>query len=260
MRLPVLNAIVWKVIAELFRRHAADRPMRLVETHPGISLRGCLHVQVAPGDPAALAPDEWPEVTFYLGGQEPGTYEVFTHPGAPRPGGNFVEPMLEGDPVGLLDTLDRFLGLRTPAQLPPSTPQVLAVRLIAQVLAQESFARVPLRATMGRFNHNGESGLLPWTQLPGIDSGGVPPAVTASSAPIRWDPPSQRVAIHAAPQEGMLQAVSADPFAVVDSTTGELHLMQGHKVVRSDGLAPAYQAAGSRLGGEVARVLAHLGR
>ncbi len=234
--------------------------MLLVETHPGISLRGCLHVQLAPWAPVANTADEWPEVVFFLGGPEPGTYEVFTRPGAPRPGGNFIAPMLEGDPVELLNTIDRQLGLRTPSQLPPSTPQVLAVRLIAQVLAQESFARVPLRATMGRFNHNGESGLLPWSLLPDSDASSKPQAVTASSVPIRLDPLSQRVAIHPAPDEGMLQTVSHGPFAVVDLNTGALHLMQGHKTVRSASLADAYQAAGSRLGGEVARVLAHLGR
>lgn len=256
MRLSVLNAVVWKAIAELFRRHCAHHRLYLGESHPGSSVRGRLHVRINPPNGTAFGGRE---VIFNLGGPS-GTYDIRDGQGQLRLGGNFLALMLDGDPVDLLDTLDRALELRTPMPLPASTAQTLAVRLIAQVMAQEFLAKSPLRATMGWFDHNGEAGPLTWALIPDMPSGGTPKDLNAMASRAPYDPVSQRVAIHHAPDEAPLQSVDQAPIALVDIKSGLLHLVRGTSTVSSIDLTHAYQAADSRLGTEVARVLAHLGR
>ncbi len=256
MRLSVLNAIVWRIVAEIFRRHAHQHSLYLLESHPGASLRGRLHVRRGTY-PAASETD--PEIIFNLGGPA-GTFEIVQPGNFEGPRQDFVVPMLEGDPIELLDRIDRGLGLHTPTALPKSTPGTLAVRLVAEVMAHESLARIPLRATMGWFDHNGYEGPLPWTKVVRPDAQVHSQDQSAPSLKAAFNDVGHLLAIHAAPHDEMLTDPDNQRYAIVDVRKGELNLAQSAKVGSSIDLMQAYQSNGRRLGSIVDRILSHLNR
>ena len=143
MRITILSAVVWRIIAELMRRHGKKHDIKVLQVHPGISIRGCYHLLFdAPldrlGDATILI--------LNLGGPS-GTYSI-RRKGAPenKRESDFFFEMLGGDAVAFLDRIDGDLGLKTSKKFPPSTPPVLVARTIATCLEELARVRRP-RAT-----------------------------------------------------------------------------------------------------------------
>jgi len=144
MRITILSAVVWRIIAELMRRHEKKHDIKVLQVHPGISIRGCYHVLFdAPldrlGDATILI--------LNLGGPS-GTYSI-RRKGVPesKRESDFFFEMLGGDAVAFLDRIDGDLGLKTSKKLPPSTPPVLVARTIATCLEELALSPLRMRTT-----------------------------------------------------------------------------------------------------------------
>lgn len=256
-RYSVLQALAWRVVAELYRRHAAVQTLSLLEQHPGTSIRGQLRL-LAGASAARLA--EPASVTFNFGGPS-GTCEV-------RRGGaevlaeyDFVSPMLHGDPADAVDRLENSLGLHRPAKLPPSTSAVLCARVVSDALSREWLSRKTLRATLGWVDSSMGCRVPDWTKVFGADLTKLGPKVSDGSMP--WQEGQAQVgglvALHDAEDEAPL--LSSDrAFAAFDLTQGIIALgAPGHSTRRIE-LAGRYQTDSRRLGPVTDEVLRHLGR
>ena len=144
MRITISSAVVWRIIAELMRRHGTKHDIKVLQVHPGISIRGCYYLLFdAPldrlGDATILI--------LNLGGPS-GTYSI-RRKGAPETERerDFFFEMLGGDAVVFLDRIDGDLGLKTPKKLPPSTPAVLVARTIASCLEELALSPWHMRTT-----------------------------------------------------------------------------------------------------------------
>lgn len=256
-RLTVLQALAWRLVAELYRRHAAAQTLSLLEMHPGISMWGQLRLIVGPSDARSAEPAS---ITFNFGGPS-GTCEV-------RRGGaevlgqfDYVSPMLNGDPAEVVDRLESSLGLKAPAKIPPSSAAVLGVRLVADALGREWLARTTLRATLGWVDSSMACWVPDWTKAFGADLTKLGPQVSSDAMPSQ-DAHAQLsglVALHDTTDGAPL--LHADrPYAAIDLNQGRVALGKPGKAVRHIALKERYQADGRRLGPVVDELLKHLGR
>lgn len=233
-RFGVIQAVAWKIVAELFRRHAASHALRLVEQHPGISIRGQLRLKIDPSRPGS---DEPASITFNFGGPS-GTCDLRANGTTVVDGLDFVSPMLQQDPIEIVDHLEAHLGLRRPESLPPSSAPVLAVRTVSEVLSHEWLARTSLRATSGWVDASVGCSVPPWTKAFGVDLTGLADQVYAGN--ISWQEAHEQthryLAIHEATDEGPM-LVEDRPFAALDQTDGVLILAGPDKSLRRFNLA-----------------------
>ena len=256
-RFSVIQAAAWKQIAELFRRHAATHGLKLLEQHPGISIRGQLRLLIDPPTTGACRPAS---ITFNFGGPS-GTCDIQVEGSASVTGLDFVSPMLQQDPIEIVDRLEGLLGLPRPGTLPPSTAPVLAVRTVSAVLSQDWLARTDLRATLGWVDTSGGCTVPEWIRVFGADLTGLAQEVNRGAMPWREAHAQTHrfVAIHEAADGGPM--LDADRrFAALDLTDGVL-ILAGHDCLpRRITLAVEYKKGHRRLGPVVDDVLAHLGR
>lgn len=256
-RLTVLQAMAWRVVAELYRRHATAQALSLLEMHPGSSMWGQLRLMVGPCDGRSAEPAS---ISFNFGGPS-GTCEV-RRDGAEVLGQfDYVTPMLNGDPAEVVNRLESSLGLKTPAKIPPSSAAVLGVRLVADALGREWLARTTLRATLGWVDSSIACCVPEWTKACGADLTTLGPQVSSGAMP--WQEAhaqlSGLVALHDT-QDGAPLLHADRPFAALDLTQGLVALGQPGKAVRRIALKERYQADERRLGTLVDELLKHLGR
>ena len=255
LRQPVLNAMAWRIVAELYRRYAVRHRLTLQETHPGLSLPGQLRLLLGPSGPRPCAV---PKLLLNLGGPA-GTYALEGVPGVSGEPRDFVTAMLGGDPREFVDGLCRELGLAVPQSLPKSIPSVLAVRTIAEVFARASFAPGSLRATCACVDTDIGSYVCAWAAAVGVD-------VRKHDAASRRQRPDPHLvaghlfAMHEAMHgDGPLEVAEGD-FVVCDLARGVLHLMHGTQRYASRDLATLYVENARRLAGAADVALKHLGR
>ena len=169
--------------------------------------------------------------------------------------------MLVDDPVATVDRLEAALGLRKPTALPPSSPTVLAVRLVADVLSHEWQARVPLRATSGWVDASAGCSIAIWTNVFGSQYARLGERYAAGQ--VDWQEAcsqtSRFVALHEAPDEAPL-IDDQRPLAAIDLQTGQVHLGGSKQPGETWALDHRYAACGRRLGPLTDRVLQHLMR
>lgn len=123
-------AAAWRLLTELFRRHASGHELRLLQAHPGSSRFGQFKLLV---NPRVGHVHTTTQLVLNLGGPT-GGYEVHIG-GAEVSRGDFLTAALSGRLSDVLERVDTAMGLRAPDQLPPSTPSVLAVRSVAELLS-----------------------------------------------------------------------------------------------------------------------------
>lgn len=189
-RWPVLAACSWRLIAELYRRHAHRGTLRIVHFHPGLSAWGVLRLQEGWGHSDA------PCIEVSLGGSDDGLLvvnpwrPVEDPPLARWPDGNLVRRLLAArDPKTVIDEVEASAGLGPVAKLPASTPSVVAVRAIAEVLARHALGRRSLRASCGFHDANPEPFITSWARTARtieLPSAGPYPAATTERANRIW--------------------------------------------------------------------------
>ncbi len=256
VRFSVLNAITWRVIAELFRRHSAAHPLSIQETHPGISVRGRLYVLLDRDSDQLWS---WPRVAFNLGGPS-GTYEASGDPV------DYATAFLTRDPHTVIDEIGRVLGLAAPKHLPAANNPTLAVRLIADTLERVALAPGALRATAALYSAHSGCRVPTWAAFAGVDVERLDRQAN--------DPPTGEHASFLALKhlflihetdvngsgEGPLNDLDKQPAVLVDLRKAEaLLIAPDHSTTRLD-IRAAYESNGRRLALVVEAVLKHLGR
>ncbi|MFO0713626.1 MAG: hypothetical protein U0353_27485 [Sandaracinus sp.] len=219
-RWPVLAACSWRLIAELYRRHAHRGTLRIIHFHPGLSAWGVLRLQEGWERPDA------PRIDVSLGGGDDGLLvvepwrPVEAPPIARWPDRNLVRALLAApDPKTVIDDVEASAGLGPIEQLPPSTPSVVAVRAIAEVLARHALGRRSLRASCGFHDASPDPFITSWARTaPTIEipSAGPYTAATTERANRIW-------ALHPSLEhEGPAGDELPRGSVVIDIVTGEV--------------------------------------
>ena len=153
-RTTLVAAIAWRAVAELSRRQSPELEPRVVQYHPGISMRGVIGLRLhKPGQRECSAGAD-----FMLGGPS----------GMWNPLDNFNEEhslagMLGNSPASELSRMETALCLRPPpGELAPSTRRVLGLRLVAGLLERQVFSTVAWRASLGAHGWNGGTHVHDW--------------------------------------------------------------------------------------------------
>jgi hypothetical protein len=179
----LVSALAWRVVAELFRWHQRRLDLRVLQAHPGISMRGSLVVTI--GCPLN---NSTPALCLDLGGPS-GTYTVTRRVGsaALRPrvpfSGGFAGPMLTDDPAAVIARIAEAWGLPpVPGQMRTSTPTTLTARVIAGLLERLAFDRSCWRTTAGYCDNSAVGPMVPtWLTALGQDADAIPEALDNSS-------------------------------------------------------------------------------
>lgn len=158
-------AVGWRVLTELFRRHAHRHDLRLLRNHPGISLAGQLRLLL---NPRVGTVTECTQLILNLGGPT-GEFEVRSY-GQRIAQGDFLEPFLMGDPVELIDRIERAMGLQKPASLSASSVSTIAMRVIAELLSATCLDRRHYTLETAWFDWSGGSSVKPWVSVFGHDA------------------------------------------------------------------------------------------
>lgn len=169
-RITLVFALAWRVVAELSRRYQHQYDIRVLEAHPGISIRGALHVTIGP-----LGDQDRPCLALNIGG-ESGTYDILRPVGGrlrdPResPSMPFAGPMLSHDPSAIVDGISAAWGLpRSAGKLPGSHKTTIALRAVAGLLESLVFQRDGWRTTAGFCDNSAVGPMAPdWTAALGV--------------------------------------------------------------------------------------------
>jgi hypothetical protein len=254
-RAPILRALAWQAVAELWRRHGARHSLTVLETHPGISIEGQLRLLLDWRPSNAMGSTG---LVFNIGGPA-GTCHVHRRGQDVGETVDYVTPLLSKAPSGLVDRLEREMGITSVPELPSSTPSVLVARTLAAALASQCLTTRPLSVTMGWADMSVYPTAPRWTQV--FDPSA--PALTerVHAGKLRWEDAVERVghlsALHHDTGSGPL--LDADsPFVAFDWHVGMM-VLGGERSAERINLMSAYQQAGRTLSPLVARALAHLG-
>lgn len=140
----VALALAWQLAVQLARRHTSD-DVRVTRVHDGVIL-------VSPRAPLAKRP-------FWLRFGNGGT--CYTSPG--NPGRDFSATLRFGRPFSdELDALERAAGLPHRSGSAPTTPRLLVLRAIAEMIARTALTKAPLDASSGVVEGHGEVGPNAW--------------------------------------------------------------------------------------------------
>ncbi len=243
-------AASWRVLTELWRRHCGAHDLQLLHTHPGASERGQLCMLV---DPRAGQVMDCPRLALNLGGPT-GSYEVHVE-GRRVAEGQYLWYTLTDDSAQVIDGLERQLGLRAPAALPASTPPVLVMRLVAELLTTTCLDRNGLAVETAWMDWSGGVSVQPWVVLFGRDAKDIQQRV--DSGQLDWQRAYLDVSplLRIAPSTG---EATAPTECLMDMQAGQVLVQRHGKTTETVDVAQAYAAAGRRLEPLAARLLATL--
>lgn len=243
-------ATSWRVLTELWRRHCGGHDLRLLHTHPGASERGQLCMLV---DSRAGQVMDCPRLALNLGGPT-GSYEVHVE-GRRVAEGQYLWPTLTDDPARVVDSLERQLGLRAPAALPASTPSVLVMRLVAELLTTTCLDRNGLAVENAWMDWSGGVSVQPWVVFFGRDAKDIQQRV--DSGQLDWQRAYLDVSplLRVAPSTG---DATAPTECLMDMLAGQVLVQRHGKTTETIDVAQAYAAAGRQLEPLAARLLAAL--
>lgn len=250
LRPGLVLAATWRAVTELWRRHHAAHDLRLLQTHPGASERGqlCVLVGASPGRVMDCR-----RLVFNLGGPT-GTFEVL-NAGHVVHEGEFLWPALNSDPILLVDQMGSLLGLRSPDVLPPSTPGVLVMRLVAELLIATSLDREGLHVESAWLDWSAGVRVRPWAAHFGHDVSALQHGLDSGHAD--W----QRVYLDVSSLLRLSTVRSDDQPEVewlMDMQAGQVLRVDHGKTVEVIDVASAYALAGRHLEPLVARLLVAL--
>lgn len=147
----LVDAVTWKIIAELMRRHAQQSQLRVFETHPGGGQYDCLDLRQGyenlhgkhlcdfhgKGNHLHIWIDEQSHLFEWRGNDD------------------YISTFLElQDPKILIDEIEKQIGLldRSEKSIPATTPPVLVYRIISETLQRFIFSRDWLLVECGWFD------------------------------------------------------------------------------------------------------------
>lgn len=223
LRHGVVLAVAWKLLAELFRRYDAVHDLRLLRSHPGISVAGRLTLYV---DPHGGSLYQCKQLSLNLGGPT-GTFEVAIS-GSTVTEGEFLWPALVEDPARVVDRLESLLRLERPVALPPSSPAVVTMRVMAEMLMASLMDRRGLLLEPAWYDWSGGSRVRPWASHFEVDVVGAQKRLDAGS--------SDWVSIYFSVSNLFRLCFESDgggsatTSALFDLETGTLLMTQGPKV------------------------------
>lgn len=243
-------AASWRVLTELWRRHCGAHDLQLLHTHPGASERGQLCMLV---DPRAGQVMDCPRLALNLGGPT-GSYEMHVE-GRRVAEGQYLWPTLTDDPAQVVDSLERQLGLPAPAALPASTPPVLVMRLVAELLTATCLDRDGLAVETAWMDWSGGVSVQPWVVFFGRDAKDIQQRVDNDQ--LDWQRAYLDVSplVRIAPSTG---EATAPTGCLMDMQAGQVLVRRHGKTTETVDLVQAYAAAGRRLEPLAARLLAAL--
>ena len=158
----------WRILTELFRRHGSTHKLRLLHSHPGISYAGQLRLFV---DPTPDAVTESLQLVMNIAG-ETGRFEI-QRDFQQMTNGDYLQPALQGNLAMTLETIERAFGWATPALLPPSSPDVLVMRLIAEVLTAACLDINNIGVETAWFDWSGGCKVQTWVEQFGVDANAI---------------------------------------------------------------------------------------
>jgi hypothetical protein len=257
VRITVLSAIAWRIFAELMRRHAGQRDMRVLEFHPGISMYGAMRLIF---DANGQDTEGGMSLTLYLGGPS-GTWEVRRSGNkASTRGDDFFFRMLSDDPAELIDEMDRALGLVTPKKLAASPRSALVATLVSRFLESRILSRQSFRTTQGWYDFSNGCGVAEWTRHFGVD-------VAAANAALESGKRQAIAAFESVwPFVALFECSSSPsplahegrrPVVLLDLRGARMLLAKDGKVTEAIDVKAAYVTAGRRFDGLVQTIGAH---
>lgn len=133
------EALSWKLVSELHRRHPGD--FTVIETHPGGGQYDCLSLWAGSQTVADL--------------NRVGGFNVFSGDRSIPWQELWPAALVEGGIADLLDRMSRECGLSIPAQLPPTGPETLVYRVMAGVSAALVFDKASWEWRNGQLDTSG---------------------------------------------------------------------------------------------------------
>lgn len=243
-------AAAWRLLTELFRRHASGHELRLLQAHPGSSRFGQFKLLV---NPRVGHVHTTTQLVLNLGGPT-GGYEVHIG-GAEVSRGDFLMAALSGRLSDVLERVDTAMGLRAPDQLPPSTPSVLAVRSVAELLSSSWLDRQDYGIETAWFDWSGGVRVQPWAAHFGVDVARLQAGL--DSGRLGWEEVFMEVS-HLFRLGTMKDGDLCNRSLVVNMKTGVVTSFAANQVGKSLALQPAYRKHGGRLEPLVAELLIEL--
>lgn len=158
-RTTAIFAVIWRLAAELIRRHAHTNPLFVWQFHPGASQRGAIAIGRRRHP---FARQEFPELIIYVGGSRPGAIERTDPNGLSMQLGNLLDRFLQNDTKETVDEMERHLDLTPTRGAAATTPAGLVCRLIAMFLERAVFARQSFRTTFGYVDTSAGAVLADW--------------------------------------------------------------------------------------------------
>jgi hypothetical protein len=257
VRITVLSAIAWRIFAELMRRHAGKREVRVLEFHPGISMYGAIRLIF---DANGRDTGGGMSLTLYLGGPS-GTWEVRRKgEHAASKGDDFFFRMLSDDPAELIDDMDLALGLVAPKKLGASTRPALVATLISRFLESRMLSRESFRTTQGWYDFSNGCGVQKWTRHFGVDFATENVALESGKrqAISVFEDVWPFVALFECRSDpSPLSDEGGHPVVLLDLRAARMLLVKNGKVIEDIDVKAAYVMAGRRFDGLLQTIGTH---
>lgn len=174
-----------------------------------------------------------------LGGPT-GTYEVLVS-GTDTLRGDFLAPGLAGQLPTLLGEIEVAMGLRAPISLPASTPPVLSMRVVAELLTLVWLDRQEYGLETEWFDWSGDARAQPWASHFGVDVARLQAGLDSGS--LGWEEVFLEVS-HLFKLGVMKEGDLCDGSLVVNMNTGVVTSFAANQVCKSLSLQPAYRKHG----------------
>lgn len=240
-------AVAWRLLTELFRRHSAKHDLRLLRTHPGNSHFGQLRLLL---NPTVGYVQTCLQLVLNLGGPT-GTYVVLVN-GNETARGDFLAPGLAGQLPTLLNEVEAAMMLRAPISLPTSTPPVLSMRVVAEILTSVWLDRQDYGLETAWFDWSGGPRVQPWASHFGVDV--VRLQADLDSGKVEWEEVFLQLTDLfrlGVTKDGAL----CDPSLVVDMRAGVITSLNGDRPGEPFYLTQCYEEHDRRLEPLVAELL-----
>jgi len=211
-RVTLVTALAWRAIAEIVRRRHVTHAFKLLQIHPGSSVRGLLELQLH----SRSGGEALPSIDFNLGGPS-GTWK--TSSGAH---GCFLG-LLGPEPRTVIDRIEDAVGLpRVHGAVPASSTEALSVRVVAGLVESRVFDRHGWRTTLGVHGCHAGDVAADWTVPMGVRFD--PPDAYGSLAAEAYERLSRLVLIHRTADECPVVTLSElqGRALLVDITTGRI--------------------------------------
>lgn len=160
IRPQLTQAVTWRIIAELFRRHHTNLRLHLIETYAGGGQYDCLSLYLSRKDfiDTLLCHFNLPTSHFHV-------FDAYQPPRLAEsdlawPDGNdYVQAYLtRDDPNDIVDGIEGVLGLPVVYQRSPITPAVLTLQIIAGLMDRLALSHDALWIRCGWYDSSGDEG------------------------------------------------------------------------------------------------------